>query len=232
MRIKTDCSRLLAAFLAFGMCVQVFGDDPEVTAGGALLAIPPPSNDFVEAGEKLRTAFFELLVPSTNRLLNAYVPAQSGAELNGGKMAGGLDVYALLEISRRAEYTDCMPQAFEQVLKGLEPAMGKFDAEKRGQLEQEMNIRLQSLGTKPIEIGHPEMLGGIFKKTDASGFAMVLAVKQGDRSSTMACGFGVLRVKQRLIFAYLYRKYESPKTVSLVRENLEAWSDAILSKNK
>jgi hypothetical protein len=91
---------------------------------------------------------------------------------------------------------------------------------------------LQSLGTKPIEIGHPEMLGGIFKKTDASGFAMVLAVKQGDRSSTMACGFGVLRVKQRLIFAYLYRKYESPKTVSLVRENLEAWSDAILSKNK
>jgi len=137
-----------------------------------------------------------------------------------------------VEVSRQAEYDECTPQAFQQVLKSVEPTLGKFDAKKIGQLQDEMNSRLQSLGTKPIDIGHPEMLGGVFQKTDASGFAMLLAIKQDDRSVTMAGGFAILRVKQRLIFAYLYRKYESPSTVSGLRVNLEAWADAILAKNQ
>jgi hypothetical protein len=40
---------------------------------------------------------------------------------------------------------------------------------------------------------------------------MLAAVKQENRSDTMAMGIGELRVKQRLVFAYLYRKYESPQ---------------------
>jgi len=39
-----------------------------------LLALPALAADFAEAGDKLRSTFFELLVPSTNRLLTAYVP--------------------------------------------------------------------------------------------------------------------------------------------------------------
>jgi hypothetical protein len=76
------------------------------------------------------------------------------------------------------------------------------------------------------------MLGGVFQKNDASGYAMLTAIKQGDRTTTMAGGFAVLRVRQRLVFTYLYRKYESPDTISWLSKNLEVWSDAILSKNK
>ncbi len=76
------------------------------------------------------------------------------------------------------------------------------------------------------------MLGGVFEKTDAAGFAMLLALKQGDRNVTMASGVAMLRVKQRLLFAYLFRKYESPETVSLVRKDLESWADAILAGNR
>ena len=81
-------------------------------------------------------------------------------------------------------------------------------------------------------MGHAEMLGGIFQKADAAGFAMLTAFKEEDRSVTMAGCTALLRVKQRLVFAYLYRTIESPDTMSWLRKNIEEWSDAILAKNR
>ncbi len=223
---------LMAALLLPGARLAAAGAGPEVKAGGVNLTLPGPTSDFGEVGDRLRTTFFELLAPSTNRLLTAYVPKQTLDQLNAGKLTGGLDVYALVEVSRRAEYTDLTSQAFQKLVENMGPALGKLDAKKAGDVTEEINIRLKSLGTKPVEIGHPEMLGGLFQKTDASGFAMLMAVKQENRSDTMAMGFAVLRVKQRLVFAYLNRKYESPETLELLRKGLEAWADAILANNR
>jgi hypothetical protein len=220
--IHTGDHRYWLVLPFFAACLSAVGADPEVKAGGIVLTLPAPANDFADAGDKLRTTFFELLVPSNNRLLSAYVPAKTRMEASGGKMPPGLDAYAMVEVSRQAEYTDCTPQAFEQVLKSVEPSMGKLDAKKIGELEQELNIHLKSLSKRPIQVGHPEMLGAIFHKSNAAGFAMLMAVKEDDRSDTMAGGIALLRVKQRLIFAYLYRKYESPDTVSWLGKNLEA----------
>jgi hypothetical protein len=228
-RIKCCLSFVL---LVLGACLEAPGADPEAKAGGVSLKFPSPSGGFAEVGDRLRTTFFELLAPSTNRLLTAYVPTQSLEQLNARKAVGALDVYALVEVSRRAEYTDLTPQAFQKVLESMGPALGQLDTQKVGDVAEEINIRLKSLGTKPIEVGHPEMLGSIFQKDDATGFAMLMAVKQENRSDTMAMGMGVLRVRQRLIFAYLYRKYSSPETVDLVRKGLEGWVDEILAENK
>lgn len=218
--------------LVLGTCLAASGTDPEVKAGGVTLMLPGPTSGFAEVGDRLRTTFFELLAPSTNRLLTAYVPTQSLEQLNTGKATGALDVYALMEVSRRAEYADLTPQAFQKLVDDMGPALGKLDAQKVGDVTEEINLRLKSLGTKPIEAGHPEMLGSIFQRADASGFAMLMAVKQANISDTMAVGLAVLRVKQRLVFAYLYRKYEAPETVKLLRKGLEGWADEILAKNK
>jgi hypothetical protein len=229
--IQTRGNRLCLALLLSGACLPAFAADPEVKAGGVTLALPGPANDFAEVGDKLKTTFFELLVPSTNRLLSAYLPTQRLAELNSGKAPGPFDVYAMVEVLRQAEYVDCTPEAFEEVLKGSASSLGELDGKKVGDLEQELNIHLKALGTKPVELGRPEMLGAIFQKSNAAGFAMLTAVKQGDRNVTLAGGFALLRLKQRLIFAYLYHTYESPDTVTWLRKNLETWCDAILAKN-
>lgn len=223
--------------LAISSALLVFGPravaaDPVVKAGGVPLMIPGPTSDFVESGDRVRTTLFELLVPSTNRLLSAYLPSQALSDLLAGKTTGTMDVYAMAEVPRRAEYTDCTPQIYAQVVKGLEPAMGKLDPEKLGNLEEEINLHLKSFDIKRIQVGQTESLGGVFKKDDAAGFAMLMALKQGDQSTTMAAGIALLRVKQRLVFAYLFRKYESPDTIGWVRKNLEAWADAILTRNK
>ncbi|MGJ5820779.1 hypothetical protein [Paludibaculum fermentans] len=206
-------------------------ETPRVKAGGVELAVPGPGN-FPEVGDRLRTTLFEVLTPSTNRLLSAYVPQATLTELTTGKVGDGLRHYAMLQVPRQAEYVECTPETFTQVLQGVESSMGNLDAKIVGDLGDEMNMRLKSLGSKSIEINRPEMLGGIFKKTDVSGFAMLVAFKQGERTVTMATTLAILRVKQKLLFAYFYKKYESPETVRDLSKDLEKWTDALLSANK
>jgi len=137
----------------------------------------------------------------------------------------------MVEAPRQLEYADCSPGDFEQVLAAM-PSMDKLVAGKTGQIEVEMNSRLQSPGAKPIEVGRPEMLGTLSRKTDAAGIAMLMAYKQSDSSVTMAGGMAVLRIRQRLLYAYLFHKYESPHTVVWLQKNLGPWSDSILASNR
>jgi hypothetical protein len=228
----TRTRRTALALLLLAACFPAAAADPEFKAGGVALVLPGLSADFMEVGDKLRTTLFELLTPASNRLLSAYVPSRSLTALNSGKGLGGLDIYAMVEVPRQSEYTDVTPQLFAEVMKGMESSMGNLDAKTLENVEQELSVRLKSMGAASVEIGHPEMLGGLFRKPDAASVAMLVAYKQGERSVTMANGIAFLRVRQRLIFVYLFRKYESPDTVSWLRKNLEPWVDAILAKNK
>lgn len=228
--IKHNC--VFLTLLLLGTSITAAGANPQVKAGGVTFDLPSPADGFVEVGDRLRTTVFDLFAPSNNRLLTAYVPALTLDKLNAGMTTGDLDAYGMIEVSRQAEYAELTTQAFQKLLESMGPALGKLAAQKIGDVTEEINIRLKSLGNKPIEVGHPEMLGQLFEKTDASGFAMLMAVKADEHSDTMATGFAVLRVKNRLLFAYLYRKYESAETVNLLRKNLDSWTDAILASNK
>ena len=205
--------------------------DPEVKAGGVPLVLPAPPGDFVEVGDKLRSMFFELLVPSRNRLLTAYAPPSKIDTI--GKVNGpGLDWYGMVEVPRQAEYTDVTPDVFEQVVKAFDTSLGAEAAEHTGDTMAEINLRLKQVGGKPIKAGHPEMLGGLFREADAAGYGMLTAYQQEEKTYTMATGMAAVRVKQRLLFAYIFRKYESPETVALVRKDLGSWVDSILGRNK
>ncbi len=151
----------IALFLLCALITGAIAADPEAKAGGVPLVLPAPPGDFVEVGDKSRSMFFELLVPSPNRLLTAYAPP-SKIDMIGKIKDPGLDWYGMVEVLRQAEYTDVTPDAFEQVVKGLDTSLGKVAAEQAGVTMDEINLRLKQLGGKPIEVAHPEMLGGFF----------------------------------------------------------------------
>jgi len=229
-----QAGKLCTAFALFLLCASTTGAmpaDPEAKAGGVLLVLPAPPGDFVEVGDKLRSMFFELLVPSSNRLLTAYAPP-SKIDMIGKVKDPGLDWYGMVEVPRQAEYADFTPDAFEQVVKALDASLGKSAAAQTEDATAEINLRLKELGGKPIEIGHPEMLGSFFRVRDAAGYGLLIAMKQEDKNVTMANGMAAVRVKQRLVFAYIFRKFESPETVALVRKDLRSWADSILAENK
>ncbi len=216
------------------MCAPITGAraaDPEVKAGGVPIVLPAPPGGLVEVGDKLRSMLFELLVPSSNRLLAAYAPP-SKIDLIGKVKDPGLDWYAMVEVPRQAEYTDITPDAFEEVVKALDSSLGKVVAEQAGNAMAEMNLRLKQLGGKPIDAGHPETLGGFFRETDAAGYGLLTAYKQEEETLTMASGMAAVRAKQRLLLVYIFRKYESPDTVALIRDDLKSWADSILAANK
>jgi len=220
MRLSALC------LLAVVACAQTPATT-EVKAGGIALTLPAPAGDFAEVGDRLRTTFFELLAPSTNRVLTAYAPA--GVVPSPAKP---FDVYAMVQVSRQTEYVDCPPEGFAELKKGVDEAMANGAADKLEAFGEELNLRLKSLGAKPLTIGKPEMLGRVYDKKDSAGYLMLVAAKAGESSTTMATGIALLRVKQRALFAYFYRKYDSPDSVQAVRKSLEAWSDDILARNK
>jgi len=221
----------IALLLLCAPTTKAIAADPEAKAGGVSLVLPAPPGDFIEVGDKLRSMVFELLVPSYNRLLTAYAPP-SKIDMIGKVKDPGLDRYGMVEVVRQAEYNDFTADAFEQVVKALDTSVGKVAAEQIGEAMDEINLRLKQLGGKSIEAGHPEMLGGFFREVDAAGYGMLTADKQEEKTLTMATGMAAVRVKQRLIFAYIFRKYESPETVALVSKDLGSWVDSILAKNK
>jgi hypothetical protein len=229
--VKTSCGILLLV-LCGGVAALAQPTPVVVKAGDVDLTLPAPGKEFVEVGPKLRTMLFELMAPATNRLIAAYAPTQQAVDLNAGKKIAGLDAYALVEVPRQAEYIDCPPEAFDEILKGMEPAFGALDKARLGALEEELNIHLKTLGAKALEIGKPEMLGGVFRKTDAAGYAMLAPYKDAERTLTMASTIVVVRLRRRLIFAYFYRKYESPETVQKLRKEGEAWSDSLQAANR
>jgi len=218
--------------LFLGASLPSVGADNQVQLGRVTLILPGPTSEFAEVGEALRKTLFTQIVPPTNRLLSAYVPAHSFLE-NGGRGPRELEVYAMVQVPREAEDADCTPQDFQQVLRSIGPFVGTLDAHDTEELVNQASIRLQSLGLQSIgAAGRPELLGAMFRKPNASGFAMLMAFKRGDHRVIMAGGLAPLRIKQRLIIASIFRRYESSDTMISLRRDLEAWSDAVLARNR
>ena len=140
----------------------------------------------------------------------------------------------MVEVPRRAEYADITPQQFDQVTKNMAASLGETATKKTGDVEDEINVRLKALGAKPLTIDHPEMVGEVFRKTDAIGWAMLIGVKgpDSDATSRMAGVLAVIRARQRILFAYIYRPYESPETIDSLRKMANSWTDQILIANK
>ncbi len=211
-----------------GACLPLRSTEVKARAGGLDLTFPAPEN-FEDVGEKFRTMLFELLVPSANRLVAAFAPGTEIAKLNAGRASGGLDTYAMVEAPRQAEYADCTPEAFQQMLKGLGAPVVELVRE---QAMEEFSARLKSLGEKSPDVGVPENVGPIFKKTDVYGSATLMKYSQGERSLTMVAASALIRVRQRVLYAYIFRRYESSETVVSTGKSLEVWADSILAKNK
>lgn len=207
---------------------------PKVKAGGIDLLLPSPDGDFTEVGDRLRTTVFDLLTPSTNRLLTAYLSHQIKENLLSGNTKGGLGTYAMVEIPRGAEYTDVGQKDFEDALKTVANSMGVAVDKAFSTTTDEINARMKELGGKPISVDRPEMMGTVFRKPDAFAWAMLMGVKGGDSASatTMAGVIAMIRIKQRVLFTYLYRKYDSPEVLDSLGKSTEAWVSRILSANQ
>lgn len=205
---------------------------PTYRAGLKSIAIPAPTTDFAEIGPDYRV-LLEPLAPDSNRLIAAFTLPDDAATMRSGG-AYSLKQYALVEVLRRAEFATVAPDLFKQV----EDAMAtQFGADLNASLkdqQDELNHRLKALNgdsAATVSLDKPVLLGVLFSKPDACGFGVIMPVSAKGTTIKMAAGIVVMRVQQRLVYAYIYTEYKDEASVQWVRKTAETWADAILAAN-
>jgi hypothetical protein len=206
---------------------------PSFEAGGTSIVLPSPIREMREVGTDYRP-FMGTFVPSCNRLVAAYLLKTDLMKLAQKPDNFLLSRYAMVEVPRQAEDRDCSASDFKEVTAGAEEQFGKIIDSSMKDAEEEFSRRMKSLNLNELSLtlGKPVQLGCLFSKPDAYGFGLIVPLSMAGTCTKMAMGGALIRVKQRLLFVYLYAEYENEETVKWLRKATEGWADAILKANQ
>jgi hypothetical protein len=196
------------------------------------IIIPSPTADLSEIGPDYRV-LMDSMVPNTNRLLAAFFTAEDSANVRS-IVSKGFSHYALVENLRRAEFADIDADTFKQVSDGMATQFGaELNASTKDQ-EEELNRKLKAMrGTDAaMTLDKPMQLGAFFSKPNACSYGVIQQISSAGSSVKMVAGVTVLRVQNRLLYAYVYSAYKDEDSVQWVRKTSEQWADAILNANQ
>ncbi len=199
-------------------------------AGGTPIVIGAPISEMVEVGYDNREAM-EIFVPGQNRLLAAFVLTKDLPGLTSGDENLRMARYAMVQVPRAGEYADCGVSEFKEVTDSLEEEFGSIVDATIKEAEDEFNRKMESFDLK-VKLGQPTQLGCLFTKQNAYCFGMIIPVSIEGETYQMGMGATLLRVKNRLLFIYLYADYKDEETVKWLRSTSMKWTDAILAANK
>jgi hypothetical protein len=202
-------------------------------AGGVSVAIPAPVGGFVEVGSDKRD-FFEYLVPSSNRLLCVFVPADLLPLLKNP--ARGLGRYMVVEISRQLDEgnSEVTPANFQEIVSGIKQQLGDTNAFNRTvqTSSEEVSRKLKAVdASKDVAIGQVSPLGTLFEKQDVYAFAMVAPVSSGGVTVKMINASVMLRVRGRLVFVYIFAGGSDETSLKWVEQTAEQWAQQVLTAN-
>lgn len=203
-----------------------------VRVGAKSIVLPSPSTDLVETGPDYRV-LLEPLAPASNRLAAAFVPPDDLTSLHSGTFKP-MTNYALVETYRTAEFTDIDPAMFKEICEsvGQQFGDGSFDAMMKDEAA-DLNHRLKELNSasSPLIFDKTLPLGSFFTKQNAVGFGMIMPISTKDATVKLVTSVTVLRVRDRILFSYIYAAYKDENTVLTLRKTAEQWADAILKAN-
>ncbi|MBS1800461.1 MAG: hypothetical protein JSS95_11600 [Acidobacteria bacterium] len=207
---------------------------PTYRSGLKSIAIPPPTPELNEVGSDYRV-LMEYLAPDTNRLIAGFLLADDAANLRA-RVAKGASRFALVETLRRAEFTEVDATSFKQISATLTQQYGTDKNNPQTDfkaMQDELNHKLKALGaTTEVALNRPVPIGAFFSKPDVFCFGMITPISSGGSSANMVSAVIILRVQNRLLYAYLDSRYEGEESLKWVRNTSEQWADAILKANQ
>jgi hypothetical protein len=217
----------------FASASSLHAADCNATAGGVPVVIPPPEKEFVEVGGDKRD-FFQYMVPSRNRLLCAFVSADFLPSLKSP--ATGMGQYMLVELSRRLDENNAevTSATFEEVVSGMKQQFADPSAlnQTAQTSSEEVSSKLKQLHqSKDVSIGKPTPLGTLFQTSDAYAGAILAPVSSGGVTSRAINATVLLRVRDRLIFAYIYGSADDENSLQWIEKVAEQWAKRILAAN-
>lgn len=237
--------RILALFcavlaLAIGS-VSVGAQGTEVEVGGVVIATPAPPG-FHEAGSSSQETqrIAEALTPPENRLLAVFLSEED----LGRVMTGELPVfesYMLLQVLRNIESLSFTGQDYRQLADVirqqqdtlLDQVIDRADrqvAEGAKQLSEAYQTSLE------MSVGEARPLGVFLDQPRAIGFATLVkydAAAEGQEFDHVVAGStSFVLAKDKLLYAYIYRTFESQEDLDWVRAKTLEWVGALTAGNE
>jgi hypothetical protein len=208
--------------------------------GDQLITIPAP-NDFEEAAgkfESVKTRFTVTEDPA-NDVLAVHLPHADCDKLRAG-LAAPLNFYTKISVSKRARDIDYSVEQFASLVAEFRKTGSQvmdINGPTMKETLEHLSKGLSDLNKKEtqIDMDQPLNLGEFDTRRNVYSVMLLVNLKaqSGDAktSTLIAGGISLVRVKQRLIFVYTYRKYESKTDVEILRDFTKQWVGQILAAN-
>ena len=162
----------------------------------------------------------ETMTPPSNRLLAIFVSEDDLGRIMKGEVPK-FGRYMLLQVFRELENTNISNGQFRQLVAQIKAQQNTLP--KEYELSQKMKI------------GEHVPLGVFFEQSNAIGFASLVkyqAEAEGEKLDyVVAGGTSFIRVKQKVLYAYVYGTYENQDDLNWVRSKSREWVNSLLTFN-
>lgn len=244
MQSKSDKVLIRALAVLFVLSASVVAQTRKAVdtfpLGDQVIAIPAPPGfeESTSQFENIKKHFTETEAPD-NDLLVVHLPHADCEKLRAGEF-GPFNFNTKVSIRRAIRDQNYSAERFASLVstfrKSGSQIMNINGPTMKGVLER-LDKTLSALREEEtqVDLSQPVNLGEFDTRPNVYGVMLLLnlTTRTGDREVTVPIlgGLSYLRVKQRLIYVYTYRKYTSKTDVGILRDFTKQWIGQILTAN-
>ncbi|HSS19607.1 MAG TPA: hypothetical protein VLL54_06005 [Pyrinomonadaceae bacterium] len=239
--VRIICASALVFVIAASGFSQTEKVDPtRFQFGDQVITIPAPE-DFEEAASQFPTVknVMTRTEAQGNDMLAVHLPHADCEKLRAGESVA-FNFYTKVSARSAIRESDYPAAHFAELIaefrKTRTQVLDVNGAEMKSLLER-LNQSLSDLtkSDAKVDMNQPIYLGEFDTRPNVYSSMILMTIKSnigdGGKDTVIAAGLTFLRVKQRLIYVYTYRRYESKADIETVRDFTKKWVGQILAAN-
>ena len=241
--------KLIVAALLFVLCPGAYAQQHEarrptsssVRLGNQIIVIPVPEG-FEEASSQF-DAFKQRMTTTEapqNDMLVAHMPVSDCNLMRQGSDPT-YDFYTKVSVLRIAREMAVTREMLANAAEGYRKNAGTFldpNGPEMQRLQKRLSQGISDLDSREttIDLSKPQQLGEFDVRPDIASFLTMITVTttvgNARVSVPMLSTTTFIRVKQRIIFVYAFRKYRSAADMEAIKQFAKKWNTSILAANR
>lgn len=190
-----------------------------IFVGENSILIPQPAKDFFEATDEIKAEAKLFIVPNSNKLLALYTLRD-----------GDLSRKMCIQVSKSLEPYDINEIRFNEFKESIKPFMSKSLTDVLSELNNHL-MTIEDIVGK-INFGETQMIATLFEDANSVAFLMVTKVNTSNETVNLLSGMSSIRVKNKIIFAYVFDFLKNVESIKWVSSETNSWTKSILNANK
>lgn len=235
----------IAAAILFLVAESTLSQTPKpevltIQLGDQVIRIPAPVG-FEEAAsqfEKIKN-YFTVTEAPTNDMLAVHLPQADCEKLRGGQF-GPFEFYTKISVAKSIRGENYSAERFADLVATFRKSGAQIldlDSPTMKGATEHLSKSLSELSKQEsqVDFSQPVNLGEFDTRRNVYGVMLLFSIKTkvGDteKNVPLVGGMSFVRIKQRMIYVYTYRRYESKADVEVLRDFTKQWISQILAAN-